>query len=139
MHISVRGAGAALITSATLVGSLAMAGPANAASTPIEACGGGSYHEIDHHDLSGARIDLLYNGTTNCVVMWKTTSIGSELFVGAALKLADGDLKAQGGQYKFYAGPIKVNAAGKCIVWGGGVGPGVSAADAWLSQPEHCG
>ena len=79
----------ALAASAVVAGSIAVAGPANAASTPLGACGSG-YHEIDHQDvkLSGTElgvIHLMYNGSIDCVVTWKTAYIGKETGVSSPL------------------------------------------------------
>jgi hypothetical protein len=129
---------------AVVAGSVAGAAPANAVATPAEACGS-NYHEIDHHNLNGAVIHLLYNGTTDCVVTSKTDNLGKPTFVSAAVALASPlptwtiGKNVDQGQYEYYAGPKKVDAPGKCIIWGGGVGPGTSATDAWLSQASHCG
>lgn len=103
-----------------------MAGPANAASSPIAACGGGSYHEIDHHDLgSVATIRLLYNGSTNCVVTWrKNPGTAIRVLAAIAKQNAEGsflDYVNDDGKFTTYAGPVKVNAARVCIDWGGGV------------------
>ena len=61
------------ITAVTLAAAAVTTGTAQAASSPIAACGGGSYHQIDSHKLGNvATIHLLYNGSTNCVVTWRT-------------------------------------------------------------------
>lgn len=77
-----------LTASAVVAGSIAVAGPANAVATPAEACGN-SYHEIDHHDLSGARIHLLYDGSTDCVVT-TTDTPGTRVYLFAAIKKEGG-------------------------------------------------
>lgn len=129
-------AGLAFSAGVVIAGSLAFAGPANAASSPIAACGGGSYHEIDHHDLRLSIVYLLYNGDTNCVVTWKTGYIGTSTDVAAAIQIAgdDSTYKRDARQYKYYAGPVTVRAPGKCIEWGGGT-PGSE----WHSGPSRCG
>lgn len=49
-----------LTTVAALTGSMAaVGGPANAASSPIAACGGGSYHVIDSEPLSNEATEPL--------------------------------------------------------------------------------
>ncbi|KOV83343.1 hypothetical protein ADL03_21065 [Nocardia sp. NRRL S-836] len=118
-------------------------GVAAAASSPIAACGGGSYHEIDQHRLgSVATIHLLYNGSTNCVVTWKTNpGSASHLLATIAKQDSDGsfrDYRYDDGNYSTYAGPVKVSAANTCIDWGGGaVVSGVW--NVWMSGPSHCG
>jgi hypothetical protein len=104
-----------------------------AASSPIAACGGGSYHVIDSHDLGKATIYLMYNGSTNCVVTWKDSS--NTLFVTANIKAAGDDYyQEDAGHYSYYAGPVKRSAAGKCITWGG-----VYDMSSYQSGWEHCG
>ncbi|NUP29164.1 MAG: hypothetical protein HOQ44_21170 [Nocardia sp.] len=126
-----------IVAGVALAGSLAVAGPAAAASSPVAACGGG-YHEIDHRDLPGARIHLLYNGTTNCVVTWKNNpGTATRLLARIAKQKSNGsfaDYIEDDGKYTTYAGPVKVNAAGTCISWGG-----ATSSNSWLSGPEHCG
>lgn len=138
MRMPKRLAGLTLTAGVVLAGSLAAAGPASASSSPIEACGGGGYHEIDHKDISGARIHLLFNGTTNCVVTWKTKDVGRRTFVFAAIDAEGRDPVFDQGQFEVFAGPVKIDAAGKCIKWGGGTGPGDHLTDSWSSGPSHC-
>ncbi|MER6001993.1 hypothetical protein [Nonomuraea angiospora] len=122
-----------LTTVAMLAGSVAVSGPANAASSPIDACGGGSYHVIDSHDLGAATIYLLYNGSTNCVVTWKDSP--DSTWVSARISLGDWEsVRLDSGRYSTYAGPVKINAAGRCISWGGTYGPKY-----YYSPLEHCG
>ncbi len=131
MQVYKYGAKIGLAVVAILAGSLTVAGPANAASSPIAVCGGGSYHEIDHIDLPGARVHLLYDGSTDCVVTWRNTP-------GARAEMSASIAKApfthwikDSGNYTTYAGPVKVTAPGVCINWGGsfdGYGEGAGAS-----------
>jgi hypothetical protein len=130
-----------LAATAVLVGgTVAMGGPASAASSPYEACGGGSYRVIDHHDLGAvATIYLLYNGSTDCVVTWKKAPYaGSAAFTRALVhkKGAIDDVEDYSDSYRYYAGPVKVSAPGVCIEWGGEVDPGDLF---WNSGWSHCG
>lgn len=133
----------AATTAIVLGASVVMSGTAEAASSPIAACGGGSYHEIDSHRLgSVATIHLLYNGSSNCVVTWKTNpGTSGRLLAAIAKQESDGsfrDYRNDDDYYPTYAGPVKVSAAGRCIDWGGGaVISGVW--NAWYSGPSHCG
>ncbi len=126
-----------LATGAILTGLVVASSPANAASSPIAACGGGSYHEIDHHDFGAtATIHLLYNGTTDCVVTWNNHPDGSKMWLAAALQTkADLDGPYDADYYAYYAGPVKLNAPGVCIRWSGAAGEDT----VWDSEWSHCG
>ncbi|WP_147289102.1 hypothetical protein [Nocardia mexicana] len=138
MHIFKRVAASLSLAAVTiLTDSLLTAGLANAASSPIEACGGG-YHEIDHRDIPGARIHLLYNGKTNCVVTWKTKDIGHATYTQAIVSFTGGRGTVNDtNHYKYYAGPVKIDAPGECIEWGGATG--FRESEGWRSRPSHCG
>ncbi|MDP9864267.1 MULTISPECIES: spore-associated protein A [Streptosporangium] len=127
-----RGATLALATAAALVGSLTTGSPAMAASSPIAACGGGSYHVIDQHDLGRATVYLLYNGSTNCVVTWKDSP--NNVRVNAVIRRERGKYVTDPGNFSTYAGPVKISAAGKCVQWGGDYGN-----KQYTSPLEHCG
>lgn len=126
-----------LATAAMAAGSVVGSSPAEAVATPAAACGS-NYHEIDHHDLgSVATVHLLYNGTTDCVVTLKKVDLGTPTSVYAIVAVAGDPYVSQEGQYKYYAGPVKVNAPHKCIVWGGAADPGWIL---WYSDdPDHPG
>ncbi|WP_249358273.1 hypothetical protein [Nocardia cyriacigeorgica] len=143
MRVVKYGARLGLAVAAILTGSLTMAAPANAASSPVAACGGGSYRVIDSHNLDGlATIYLLYNGRTNCVVTWKTAYIGTKTGLRAGVGIWGANQpQIDQGFYAYYAGPVKVDAPGKCIGWGGlAHRPGASQAVEWNAPgPSHCG
>ncbi|MEV5646857.1 hypothetical protein AB0L57_01285 [Nocardia sp. NPDC052254] len=125
----------ALAASAVVAGSIAVAGPANAVATPAEACGS-NYHEIDHHDIPGARIHLLYNGTTNCVVTTNDNP-GTKKYMLAGIS-SDKHPAAinDSGVFAYYAGPVRLDARGICIMW-----TGASGSITWVSpeSQSHCG
>ncbi|WP_220446683.1 hypothetical protein [Nonomuraea deserti] len=135
-----------MATAALVAGSVAVSGPAHAASSPIEECGGGSYHVIDKQDLGAvATIYLLYNGTTNCVITWKKDAhAGTKTWMMASIAKQNSnggftDYKTDSGNYAYYAGPRKVKAPNTCVDWGGGVP--VNGVDvSWYSPPSrwHC-
>ncbi|MBF6099542.1 hypothetical protein [Nocardia cyriacigeorgica] len=140
MRVINYGARLSLALAAILAGSLSAAAPANAASSPIAACGGGSYRVIDTQDLRNfATIYLMYNGRTNCVVTWKKIDIGKKTWTGADVGLWGGNPVVDFGQYAYYAGPVKVDAAGKCIRWGGDAQHDGFTAAWGNNTPEHCG
>ena len=123
----------ALAGAAVVAGVGAISTPATAAASPIAACGGGSYHVIDTHDLGRAKIYLLYNGSTNCVVTWKDSP--NSTYVHAWLtRRSDGRVAFDEGNYSTYAGPVKLSAAGTCVAWGGKYG-----STQWISDWSHCG
>jgi hypothetical protein len=130
-----RSATFALGTAATLAAAATLSSPAMAASSPIEACGGGSYHVIDSHAYGSSAVTyLLYNGKTNCVVTWKTGAAGNTAWVRAVVQVYGSPGKVDADNYRYYAGPVKVDAPGKCIMWGGSYG------SQWYESPwEHCG
>ncbi|MCX4818499.1 acetyltransferase [Streptomyces sp. NBC_01142] len=132
---------------ATAVGALAALGatPANAA-TPASLCGSG-YTQIDSHVLRKsatvelARVHLLYNASTryNCVVTTHTSATsGQTLPTGAWITPSGGSQKKDQDDYSSYAGPVKVQAAGRCVKWGGMIEAGVGTY-AYTSPWEHCG
>ncbi|MBP2321622.1 hypothetical protein JOF56_002007 [Kibdelosporangium banguiense] len=137
---------AALLTITTAAALSTTATPTTAAVTadsPIEACGGGSYHQVDSHKLGNvATIRLLYNGTTNCVVTWRTNPGTPRIAMLASIAKQDangnfGDYKHNDGNFTTYAGPVKVSASGRCIDWGGAATiNGVYTL--WMSGPSHC-
>ncbi|MBF6456203.1 hypothetical protein [Nocardia cyriacigeorgica] len=142
MRVIKHGARLGLAIAAVLTGSLSMAAPANAA-TPASVCGSG-YRVIDTHDLGSlATIYLLYNGRTNCAVTWKTAYIGTKTPVGVELGIwGKPDLvQKDSGWFAYYAGPVKVDAPGTCIGWGGFASrPDATGQAGWRSPgPSHCG
>ncbi|WP_422736625.1 hypothetical protein ACN263_24285 [Micromonospora sp. WMMD729] len=113
---------------------LGAASPAQAAESPSALCGSG-YYVIDSHGLPGATVYLLYKSNGyNCVVTIKTADRGKATMVGAYLILSN-DLGAfDEDPYKYYAGPVRAAAAGKCIQFGGS-----SRGTVWTSPWGHCG
>ncbi|MFI6773447.1 hypothetical protein [Nocardia sp. NPDC050412] len=117
---------------------------ADAASTPAGACGS-SFHEIDHHDLPLGTIYLFYNGTDNCVVTWKNEYVGTPTTVSAGIEIAGQSstrVLDSRSDYKYYAGPVKISAKGKCIQWEGEVqkpGADSNIVNYWKSKSSHCG
>jgi hypothetical protein len=131
---------------AALVGSVTLSGPAAAdvrADTPISVCGGGSYHVINQHKLGNvATIYLLYNGSSNCVVTWRTNPGTPRIHMLASIakQNSDGsftDYRHNEGDFLTYAGPVRVSAPGTCIDWGGGA-PINGVYNVWMSGPSHC-
>ncbi|SDH96702.1 Peptidase family M23 [Actinokineospora alba] len=104
--------------------------------TPQEVCGSG-YSVIDSAALgTSGRTYLLYNSGNgyNCVATIKSVNIGTASAVSAFLEVAGGTRTTDSGSYKYYAGPVKRSAPGKCVKWGGSVG-----SASYASPFEHCG
>jgi hypothetical protein len=101
--------------------------------TPQRLCGGG-YRVVDTHGLDGARAYLLYNGRTgvNCVVTMVPKSTG-KTFLSATLQVRGGGRAGRTGPFPFYAGPVRLPAKGKCVMWGG-----ASKTARWTSGWSHC-
>ncbi|MFF4409280.1 spore-associated protein A [Streptomyces sp. NPDC001262] len=126
--VRTRVAGAALLAAATTVTGLvagtgtAVAAPAPAATYNQE-CGTG-YKQVNQIPIPDrGTVILTYNAATgrNCVVTKRNSSTGSRLWVGSWLQ-RDNDLKSKQEQYGFYtsyAGPVYLDARGKCVDWGG--------------------
>jgi serine/threonine protein kinase len=102
--------------------------------TPQRLCGGG-YRLVDTHRVGEARTYLLYNTRvgTNCVVTMVPRSSG-KVFLTASLVVQGGGRESRSGSFPFYAGPIRVPARGKCVMWGG-----ASKTARWTSGWSHCG
>jgi serine/threonine protein kinase len=103
--------------------------------TPAQVCGSG-YEVIDSHALSGATIYLLYSSGSgkNCVVMMSKYVITQKIKMSAVLQVQGGSTSSDSGNYTTYAGPLRLSAAGTCVIWGGGFG-----TSSWKSGWSHCG
>ncbi|MCC3777688.1 spore-associated protein A [Streptomyces sp. UNOB3_S3] len=127
--VRTRVAGAALLAAATTVTTLvagagtSVAAPARAAAAYNQECGTG-YKQVNQIPIPDrGTVFLAYNATTgkNCVVTKRNGSAGSPLWVGSWIQ-RDKDLKSKQEQYGFftsYAGPVHLDAKGKCVDWGG--------------------
>lgn len=102
--------------------------------TPQRVCGKG-YRVIGTHALGEASTYLLYNKHTgaNCVVTMVPRSPG-KVFLSASLVVKGGGRENRSGNVPFYAGPIRLPARGKCVMWGG-----ASKTARWTSGWSHCG
>jgi hypothetical protein len=127
---------ASAIAASAIAVSVANAGPAQAATNPYTAAGvcGSSYHELEHHSISGAVIYLMWNGADNCVATMKTSNIGKKTETEAILEVqSPRGFYADDDSYAYYA-VIKENAVGSCIKWGG------MTTQIWESPVwDHCG
>ena len=127
-----RKAALALVPLAALAGSFVISSPAMAAGSPIAACGGGSYHVIDHHNFGkAATVYLMWNGKTDCAVTWKNTR--NSTFVNVELMSQhDYVWHRDPGHFQSYAGPVKTPGHDVYLRWGGTYG-----STSWLSGWSH--
>ncbi|WP_205304455.1 M23 family metallopeptidase [Nonomuraea montanisoli] len=102
--------------------------------TPEGVCGSG-YAVIDSAALTGGRTYLLYNSGNgyNCVVTLKTSNLGSASAMSAFLEPQGESRTTDSGSYDYYAGPVRRDAAGQCVRWGGSIG-----SSSYTSGFEHC-
>ena len=138
---------------------LVAASSVSAAKNPYTAAGlcGPGFRQIDHHALSDvgpngvryrlADMVLMYNASTgyNCAVTLKRHRIGKPDYVWISLqthRAGDGDGRTN---LKYFAGPAKVYARHRCIVWHGGASEKMvyhhatyTLYDAWRSRWTHC-
>lgn len=140
MKMLKRGAVVAAAMVSALAGVVFSAGVASAATSPISACGGGSYYVQEQHDIKGlATVYLLYNGTTNCVVTWHSSALqGVARYTEATIQKQGGSVKKDGKSYKYYAGPVKVDAAGSCVAFTGLISDGNGKVYGYESDWVHC-
>ncbi|MFI6600780.1 M23 family metallopeptidase [Nonomuraea sp. NPDC050536] len=104
--------------------------------SPEQVCGTG-YKVIDSAALgSDGAVYLLYNSGNgnNCVTTLKSKSLGTATATTAYLEPQGGSRVTDSGNFGYYAGPVYVNAPGKCVKWGGKAG-----ASSYDSPFEHCG
>ncbi|GAA2361440.1 hypothetical protein GCM10010404_13920 [Nonomuraea africana] len=99
-------------------------------------CGSG-YKVINSHALSTkATIYLLYNTSAgkNCVVTMSKYEVPAKVSMNAILQVKGGASGANPGKFTAYAGPVRLAAVKKCVIWGGSWG-----TLSWKSGWSHCG
>lgn len=97
---------------------------------PAQVCGAGFYVQRSQ-SFSGGETFQLYNAGTeqNCVVTMKYAGVGKESPVSATLDVQGGGSATDSGNFKYYAGPVKLDAPGKCVKFSGSVGAEGTSAD----------
>jgi serine/threonine protein kinase len=102
--------------------------------SPTQVCGSG-YEVIDSHALSGGTIYLLYDNSNgdNCVTTMRSY-ISGKISIVSTLKVEGGSSSSDSGEYTYYAGPVRLEAAKVCVEWGGAIG-----SSSWTSGWSHCG
>ncbi|XVQ87365.1 protein kinase domain-containing protein [Microbispora siamensis] len=106
------------------------AAPARNPYSAAQVCGSGFY--VQHSSpLAAGTVYQLYNASTgeNCVVTIKTTDVGKATPVSATLEVQGGGSKTDSGSYEYYAGPVKLQAKGKCVRYSGRVGSAGASSD----------
>ncbi|WP_329429561.1 protein kinase [Streptosporangium sp. NBC_01495] len=104
--------------------------------TATGVCGSG-YKVVDSRALgSAATVYLLYNTGEgkNCVVTMSKYVFPSKIAMNAILQVKGGSSGSNPGSFTVYAGPIRLPAAKKCVIWGGSHG-----SLSWKSGWSHCG
>ncbi|WP_211191613.1 CHAP domain-containing protein [Actinoplanes sp. TBRC 11911] len=99
--------------------------------TAAAVCGSG-YTVIDSRDLGSATVYLLYNGGANCVVTMAHNGNGP-VGLNATLSVQGGSSASNPGLFEWYAGPVRLSAAGACVKWGGSY-----ESTSWVSDWSHC-
>ncbi|MEV4245456.1 serine/threonine-protein kinase [Streptosporangium canum] len=104
--------------------------------TPTGVCGAG-YKVVNSKALgSAATIYLLYSSGAgkNCVVTMAKYVIPSKISMNATLQVKGGSSGSNPGSFTAYAGPVRLSAVKKCVIWGGSHG-----SLSWKSGWSHCG
>ncbi|MER5643317.1 protein kinase [Streptosporangium sp. NPDC002524] len=104
--------------------------------TATGVCGSG-YAVVDSRALgSAATVYLLYNTAQgrNCVVTMSRYVFPSKIAMNATLQVKGGSTASNPGRFTVYAGPVRLPAAKKCVIWGGSHG-----SLSWKSGWSHCG
>jgi hypothetical protein len=59
----------------------------------------------------------------------KRYNVGNPSGVGVTLQRYAGPRRVDQGEFRYYAGPVKVRAPGTCVQWGGGARSGIHSAE----------
>ncbi|MFI9836057.1 protein kinase [Nonomuraea sp. NPDC051941] len=99
-------------------------------------CGAG-YKVVDSRSIAGgnATVYLLYNtgAGKNCVVTMARLVFSQKVQMNAILQVKGGSSGSNPGSFSAYAGPVRLPAKQKCVIWGGSWGGQV-----WKSGWSHC-
>ncbi|WP_264372956.1 serine/threonine protein kinase [Nonomuraea phyllanthi] len=98
-------------------------------------CGSG-YKVVDSHALgSSATVYLLYSSGTgkNCVLTMSRLVWPGKVSMNAILQVKGGSKGSDPGKFSAYAGPVRLPAKKKCVIWGGTFG-----SQSWKSGWSHC-
>ncbi|QYC41492.1 Spore-associated protein A precursor [Nonomuraea coxensis DSM 45129] len=145
---------ARLATAAVLTTALAASPAAATGYTPERVCGSG-FHVLNEHTRSVTdhtntlygQVFLLYNGLTgeHCAVTMKRYSVGTPTKTLVTLLVRAGSFVPQHGEtdegaFRYYAGPVKVKAYGRCVAINGTAdAPGAADASSGWGRWVECG
>ncbi|WP_242454579.1 serine/threonine-protein kinase [Bailinhaonella thermotolerans] len=104
--------------------------------TAAGVCGSG-YKVVDSHAVgSGATVYLLYNAAKgyNCVITMRRNVAGAKVAMASILQVKGGSSDSDKGSFTYYAGPVRLPAKARCVIWGG-----EHAGARWVSGWSHCG
>ncbi|MCC5581499.1 hypothetical protein IMZ11_38440 [Microtetraspora sp. AC03309] len=113
-----------VLTMTAFAGVTAAAMPAQAAATSARSiCGSGYTVQVNkvpvktHYGDVYGYLYLLYNRGNgyNCVTVVKTKFVGKASYMTAALDVKGGRSHTDSGNFKKYAGPVRLEAAHKCV------------------------
>ena len=137
---------------AAVLGLLAATAPSGAAAAdnPYSAeqiCGAG-YRVIGGHQVWSADgttlgiARLLYSPATgkNCAVLLKSRQLGTPTYTAVSLKKqgAKAPWVVDFGDYRYYAGPVYVTAAGTCVRFGASMSFPNGRKANYISPFQHC-
>ncbi|MFC5750727.1 YncE family protein [Actinomadura rugatobispora] len=112
--------------------------PARNPYTPEQVCNAsstGGYKVQRSSPFKGGRIYQLYSAKSrnNCAVTMKTADVGKGTNVWIRLEeQRGGEVARDSGTFKYYAGPVYVNAPGVCVRYSGGAA-GASTSAGWAN------
>ncbi|KAB8197725.1 protein kinase [Nonomuraea phyllanthi] len=98
--------------------------------TPTQVCGSGFVVQRSS-SFSGGTTYQLWNNSTgqNCAVTMKTgADVGKATPMSVKIEAQGGGSDSDSGNFEYYAGPVKVSAAGKCVRYSGSAGSGSTSA-----------
>ncbi|MEU5803220.1 serine/threonine protein kinase [Streptomyces sp. NPDC047804] len=118
-----RAAAIAAAAFALLVTGTGVASASTPAQKAVSACGSSYYVQRQYSLGLGQNVTvfLLYSSSTgnNCVVTVKHENVGAyygtATGLGAGIQAEGGSMKKDDDDYKYYAGPVYLNAPGKCV------------------------
>ncbi|WP_246266778.1 protein kinase domain-containing protein [Nonomuraea typhae] len=103
----------------------------------VEAVCGAGFKTVNSRALGDkATIYLMYNAAQgkNCVVTMSRLQYPGKVQMGVSLQVQGGASGGNAGAFTAYAGPVRLAAAKKCVMWGGSWG-----SLSWKSGWTNCG